>query len=110
MKRFAVLAFGVFCWSLGIGTHLVAQDLAITNARIIVGNGTVIDRGSIVIRGGRIASVRAGAGNVSGIQTIDVPGMTAMVGFIDGHRHIVTGNDAAAWLKNDAPTRMKEFL
>jgi imidazolonepropionase-like amidohydrolase len=70
---------------------LAAQDLVITNARIIVGNGNVIDQGSIVIRGGRIASVAAGRADVAGVQTIDARGMSAMPGFIDGHRHINTG-------------------
>ena len=37
-----------------------AQDLVITNARIVVGNGTVINQGTIVVRGGRIVSVSAG--------------------------------------------------
>ena len=68
-----------------------AQDLVISNARIIVGNGTVINDGSIVIRGGRIASVAAGPANVTGVQTIDAKGMSAVPGFIDGHRHVNTG-------------------
>src|SRR5262245_12908710 len=68
-----------------------AQDLLITNARIIVGNGNVIDQGSIVIRGGRIASVAAGRANVTGVQTLDAKGMSAIPGFIDGHRHVNTG-------------------
>jgi imidazolonepropionase-like amidohydrolase len=76
---------------LGSAWTLFAQDLVITNARIIVGNGTVIDRGSIVIRGGRLTSVAVGAPSVSGVQTIDAHGMTAMPGFIDGHRHVNTG-------------------
>src|SRR5262245_6985488 len=68
-----------------------AQDLVITNVRIIVGNGTAIEAGSIVIRGGKIASVGPGAAIVPGVQTIDARGMTAMPGFIDGHRHVNTG-------------------
>ena len=40
---------------------LCAQDLTITNARIIGPNGAVIERGSIVVRAGKIASVAPGA-------------------------------------------------
>jgi imidazolonepropionase-like amidohydrolase len=78
-------------WTLARTQGLAAQDLVITNVRIIVGNGTVINQGSIVIRGGRLASVSAGAASVPGVQTIDARGMTAMPGFIDGHRHVNTG-------------------
>src|SRR5207244_2526116 len=80
-----------FCWTLGSVRNLSAQDLVITNARIIVGNGNVINQGSIVIRGGKLASVSAAAANVPGVQTIDARGMTAMPGFIDAHRHVNTG-------------------
>jgi imidazolonepropionase-like amidohydrolase len=70
---------------------LSAQDLTITNARIIGPNGTVIERGSIVMRAGKIASVTPGAPSAAIGKTIDAKGMTAMPGFIDGHRHINTG-------------------
>src|SRR5690606_34372888 len=69
----------------------LAQDVAITNARIVVGNGEVIDSGTIVVRGGRIAEVTAGRASARGLRTIDARGMTAMPGFIDAHRHINTG-------------------
>ena len=91
MKRILAFAFLVFSWSFGSVRNLAAQDLVITNARIIVGNGSVIDQGSIVIRGGRIASVAAGRADATGVQTIDARSMSAMPGFIDGHRHINTG-------------------
>ena len=93
MKRsFAFILLAFFC-SLCSVRNLTAQDLVITNARIIVGNGEVINQGSIVIRGGRLASVSTGPPNVSGMQAIDARGMTAMAGFIDGHRHVNTGPD-----------------
>src|SRR5215471_10542927 len=76
-----------------------AQDLTITNARIIGPNGTVIDRGSIVIRGGKIASVAAGAPASPAGKTIDAKGMTAMPGFIDAHRHINTGPNEKAQMQ-----------
>lgn len=86
-----------------------AQDLVITNVRVIVGTGQVIERGSVVVRNGRIASVGAGAAEAPGAQTIDARGMTVMPGFIDGHRHIIRG-DAGQWFKAEAADRMREFL
>ena len=70
---------------------LSAQDLVITNARIIVGSGAVINSGSIVVRGGKIVSASAAAASAPGVKTIDAKGMSVMPGFIDAHRHINTG-------------------
>ncbi len=70
---------------------LLAQDLAITNARVIAGNGSVINSGTLIIRGGKIVSVSAGAANTQGLKTIDAKGMSALPGYIDAHRHINTG-------------------
>jgi imidazolonepropionase-like amidohydrolase len=78
----------------------MAQDVAITNARIIVGSGQVIDSGTIVVRGGRIVSVSAGAGNTQGLKVIDAKGMSAMPGFIDGHKHINTGPNEKAQMQS----------
>ncbi len=71
--------------------NLPAQDVAITNARIIIGSGPVIPSGTIVVRDGKIASVAAGAANTQGLKVIDAKGMSAMPGFIDAHKHINTG-------------------
>ena len=70
---------------------LLAQDLTITNVRIVVANGTVVNQGSIVVRAGRIVSTAAGAPAGSSGQMIDGRGLTAMPGFIDAHRHVNTG-------------------
>jgi len=88
-KLFAIAA--VVC--LGAASQLFAQDLVITNARIIVGSGAVINSGSIVVRGGKIVSASAGAANAPGVKTLDAKGMSVMPGFIDAHRHINTGPD-----------------
>jgi imidazolonepropionase-like amidohydrolase len=93
----------------GAAALAAAQDVVITNARVIVGNGQVIERGSIVVRNGRIASVSAGAPAASPGRTIDAKGMTAMAGFIDAHRHIINGN-TDQWFKQQAQMRMQEFL
>jgi imidazolonepropionase-like amidohydrolase len=77
---------------------LWAQDIAITNARIVVGNGSVINSGTVVVRAGKIVSVSAG-GAAQGLKTIDAKGMTAMPGFIDAHRHINTGPNEKAQMQ-----------
>jgi imidazolonepropionase-like amidohydrolase len=107
----AVLACVVHMSAAG---NVSAQDLIISNARIIVGNGDVIEQGFIVVRGGRIATVEegaveAGAVDPQGGPTIDARGMTAMPGFIDAHRHVIRG-DADQWFAEQAAARMQEFL
>ena len=89
MKRYALTILA--CLAMGVLTPLSAQDLTITNARIIGPNGSGIPRGSIVVRAGKIVSVAAGAPTTTSGKTIDAKGMTAMPGFIDAHRHINTG-------------------
>jgi imidazolonepropionase-like amidohydrolase len=97
MKR---LAWTVFAY-LFVGTlaPLSAQDLTITNARIVVVNGNVIERGSIVVRAGKIVSVAAGEPSAVSGKIIDAKGMTAMPGFIDAHRHINTGPNEKAQMQ-----------
>ena len=79
-----------------------AQNVAITNAKIVVGNGTVIDSGTIIVRDGKIVSVGAGAAPTQGLTVIDAKGMSAMAGFIDGHKHVNDGPDGQgkAWMQS----------
>jgi imidazolonepropionase-like amidohydrolase len=88
---------------------LPAQNLVITNARILDGNGGVLERGTVAVRDGRIVSVGAAAANIPGARRIDARGLTVMPGFIDAHRHIIQG-DPAQWMKEQAVPRMQEFL
>jgi imidazolonepropionase-like amidohydrolase len=97
MKR---LAWTVFAYVLlGTLAPLPAQDLTITNARVVVVNGNVIERGSIVVRAGKIVSVAAGEPSAVSGKIIDAKGMTAMPGFIDAHRHINTGPNEKAQMQ-----------
>lgn len=82
---------GTLILGLVVAIQASAQDAAITNARIIVGNGDIIESGTIIVRNGRITDVGDSAMTTSGLTIIDGTGMTAMPGFIDAHRHINTG-------------------
>ncbi len=114
MRHSLTVLLASACLGLAISGTAAAQDLVISNARIITGTGQVIEHGAIVVHDGKIASVSEGAApSVAGAQTIDASGMTAIAGYIDDHRHLVhaRGADAVAkFLKDDAPTTMMELL
>ena len=86
-----------------------AQDLVITNARVIVGNGTTLAAGSVVVREGRIQSVGVAPPAGARGPRIDARGLTVMPGFIDAHRHIINGN-TEQWFREQSVARMQEFL
>lgn len=88
-----------------------AQNLVITNARIIVGDGHVIEKGAVVVKDGKIASVTPGAasGAARGSVRIDGTGKTVMAGFIDVHRHLIYG-PPDRYFAEQAVDRMRELL
>jgi imidazolonepropionase-like amidohydrolase len=90
-----------------------AQNLEIFNARIIVGTGQVIEKGAIVVRNGRIASVTPGKAPALAadktMKRIDGAGMTVIAGYIDDHRHLIQG-PPDKFLKEQAADRMRELL
>ena len=81
---------------LALPTAAVAQstvDLLITNARIIVGTGTVLDSGSVVVTDGRITSVTAGVTDTDAETRIDGSGLRRRLesGDLKGPRLLVAG-------------------
>ena len=105
-KQLALICFAVLA---ATAQGVAAQDLVITNARILDGNGGAIDQGTVVVRDGRIVSVSGGTADAEGATLIDAANMTVMPGFIDAHRHVMDGN-AADWLDTQSAARMREFL
>ncbi len=92
----ALLAIGLL-----LPLSVSAQNVAITNVRIVVGSGQVIDSGTIIVRDGKIATVTGTPVQIPrGLQVIDGKGMSAMPGFIDGHKHLVDGPAGKAWMQS----------
>jgi imidazolonepropionase-like amidohydrolase len=115
MNRRIASLFMLLAASLVLARAADAQNLVISNARIIVGPGQVIESGSVVVRNGRIASVAAGPAPAApaGTTVIDASGMTVIAGYIDDHRHIIQARGAenvAKWMKDQAADRMRELL
>lgn len=86
------------------------QDLIITNAYIIDGAGNVIDSGTIEIENGVITAIFEGQPVNPAFPQLDAQGMTVMAGFIDAHRHIISGGNPGAWFREQSATTMQAFL
>jgi imidazolonepropionase-like amidohydrolase len=69
--------------------------VAITAARLIVGDGTTIDQPVVIVRGNTIAAVgpRATTPIPAGARQIDLAGHTLLPGFIDAHTHLTSGDN-----------------
>ncbi|MEI9892280.1 MAG: hypothetical protein WDN45_19090 [Caulobacteraceae bacterium] len=93
MKRRILWGCAALALGVAAAAGASAQNLVITNARIIDGAGRVIEHGAVVSEGGKIVSVSAGEAPKGAVGTrIDAHGMTVMAAFIDAHRHLFQGN------------------
>jgi imidazolonepropionase-like amidohydrolase len=86
-QRLTVGLLAAVCGFVAVGAA-GAQDLVISNARILDGAGGEIANGTIVVEDGVIRSVGAGAAPSGAANVIDAGGRTVMPGFIDAHRHL----------------------
>ena len=74
---------------LGLVPAVVAQDsYAIRNARIVTVSGPVIEKGTVVIREGRIADVGARVSIPRGARQINADGLTVYPGLFDADTRI----------------------
>jgi imidazolonepropionase-like amidohydrolase len=87
MQRPVTTLLAAICGLVAVSTAS-AQNLVVTNARILDGAGGDIANGTIVVEGGVIRSVRAGAAPAGAANIVDAGGRTVMPGFIDAHRHV----------------------
>lgn len=67
------------------------------NAKIIVGNGKVIERGSLLMNGRDIAEVADGVREEPDMQIVDCAGKVIMPGLIDAHVHIAMWAGEVDW-------------
>lgn len=65
------------------GTAAQAQDIAVTNARLVIGDGSAaIERGTVVVRGGKVVAAGAGVIVPTGLRTIDAEGKWVTPGLV----------------------------
>jgi enamidase len=93
-----------------------AADLLITHARIIDGNGTVLDDATIAITGERIQTITSAETPFTAGTTIDAEGKTVLPGLINTHVHIgsqgrfVDEQTLAEYLSSGLSRDMQDYL
>lgn len=81
----AWLAFGMLA---GHAVPALAQVTAYEGARLIIGDGTVVENGTLVIDGARIVQAGAGVSVPAGATRVNLGGKTLMPMIIDAHVHL----------------------
>jgi imidazolonepropionase-like amidohydrolase len=91
----------------------LAQTTAFVGARIIDGRGNVIERGTIVVRDGKIIRVDKTATAPEGAQRIDVTGATIMPGMVNAHGHLTGAvgmrNDPNGYTRDNLVRQLKTY-
>lgn len=96
-KKISVLVIAFICaLAFGLpgqdGSHKVSaqtsESYAIRNARIVTVSGPVIENGTVVISGGKIAAVGADVSVPSGAKVIDAKGLSVYPGMMDADTEI----------------------
>ena len=82
---FILLLFAVISVSLA---QYRTSTYAVTNARIVTGTGSVIEKGTIVVRDGLIAQVGESVTPPADARVIDGSGLTIYPGFFDANSNI----------------------
>jgi imidazolonepropionase-like amidohydrolase len=72
-----------------IGYRASAQDIAITNARLVIGDGSApVDGGTVVVRGGRVVAAGAGVAVPAGVPSVDAGGKYVTPGIVAGFSRV----------------------
>ncbi len=90
-------------------------DLVIRNARLLVGDGTVVDIATVVVDDGRIVAVGDELGAWQGLGEIDAAGKTVLPGLIDTHVHLLalvseSAESVAHYRQEQLPSVLSGFL
>ncbi len=79
----ATVTIAVACFLLMFPPTAMAEVIAITGGKVVVGDGTVHERATVVIEGGTIAAVGVQIPIPDAARTVDASGMVVWPGMID---------------------------
>lgn len=95
------LIFGTALSLLVIPLEAQEPTLIVENGRVIIGDGTVLERATVVVGGDRILAVTESPVEAPGARRIDASGRTVLPGLIDSHVHLLSW-DLSSWPPGDS--------
>ncbi len=95
------LWFGTALSLLAIPLEAQEPTLVVENGRVIIGDGTVLERGTVVVGGDRILSVTEEPVEAPGARRVDASGKTVLPGLVDSHTHFLSW-DLSSWPPGDS--------
>lgn len=114
--RFLVLAIAVQSTVASAQATQPRPTLIVENGRVLVGDGTVLERASVVIAGDRVVRVTDVPVPAPGARRIDARGGTVMPGLVDAHVHLTIApgiTDSASlsrYVEQTLPGLLRAFL
>ncbi len=96
--------------ALGLAAPAAAQDLAVTNARLVIGDGSApIEGGTVVVRAGHVVAAGSGVAVPAGMRTIDAGGRYVTPGIVAGFSRVGLVEIDAVAGANDASSQHAIF-
>lgn len=93
-----------------VATPVAAQSVAITNARLVIGDGSApIEGGTVVVQNGRIVAAGAGVAVPGGMETVDAGGKWVTPGIVAGFTRMGIVEVDGVEETNDAGARTSPF-
>ncbi|MGL3822545.1 amidohydrolase family protein [Sphingopyxis sp. R3-92] len=92
-----------------IALPAAAQDIAITNARLVIGDGSApIEGGTVVVRGGKVVAAGAGVAVPAGIERVDAEGRWVTPGIVAAFSRVgLVEVDAVSGTNDRSATRTR---
>jgi imidazolonepropionase-like amidohydrolase len=88
MRRFNAFAAAAAAFVCVLAGPARADVTAFENVRLIVGNGNVVENGTLLIDGARIVQAGQGVAVPAGATRVNLAGKTVMPALIDSHVHL----------------------
>lgn len=106
MKRLLLTAAA----ALALASPAAAQNVAITNAKLVIGDGSApIDGGTVVIRDGRVVAAGQGVAVPAGVPVVDAKGAWVSPGIFAGFSRLGLVEVSAVDGSNDAAAASSPF-